>query len=356
MSFLNYEDLSIICLDHTTKCNLKCPGCSRISKDGKGLNPNLEMTEISIDDYKRVFPKDVCKQLDLITYCGTNGDLIAASNVLECMSYLRNQNSNLKINIHTNGSLRSESWWVELSKILGPSSCVIFAIDGTTQETHGKYRINSDLQKVLTNAEAYISAGGTTRWDFIDFGYNSYQIEDAKKMAKDMGFELFVVKKSRALGNLDITRNFESNVYDGDNEKFKEILDKYGSFKNYMNSTTIECIRKGTGEIYIDHELRVWPCCWVGGPFFVDADYNLQKNALLNLLEKYGHDFNSLKDKSIEEVLEHRWFKYDMEESWNNDYDHPDNPKMTHCVKMCGEAYKAPTTDSCNRTVTKLKD
>lgn len=351
MSLFNYEEIRVLGIEHTNKCNLRCPACPRTAYKNR-VNPVLEMTQITLDDYKRILPPQFCKKLKGVVLCGCNGDAAVSTNIMKCIKYLRD--NNLIVNLHTNGSLRESSWWKELAKIMGKESKVIFAIDGITQDINKINRVFSNLEIVLRNAQAYNNAGGTTRWDFLDFDYNHHQLEDAKKLAKEMGFTIFNSRTSTAhISNTNFIQNFDKNVYDGDDKQFKEVLARYGTWRNYIDKTSIHCKSVARKEMYIDHQLRLWPCPWLGGAPYINSNVHIQKNQLIKLFKKYGDDFNSLRNKSIKEVLNHDWFKYELEESWGKTFE---NGRMMHCGKMCGDFYRASTTEEKNKTMEYLKE
>ena len=72
MKYLELDQIKSFHIEHTSKCNLFCPQCAR-TLDG-GLNPELDLDELTLDDYKKVFTPDFAKQLDRIWFCGNYGD------------------------------------------------------------------------------------------------------------------------------------------------------------------------------------------------------------------------------------------------------------------------------------------
>ena len=66
-----------------------------------------------------------------------------------------------------------------LASIMRKPDKVIFAIDGL-EDTNHLYRVNTNFNKIMENAKAFINAGGIARWDFIAFAHNEHQIEEAK--------------------------------------------------------------------------------------------------------------------------------------------------------------------------------
>ncbi len=345
--YLSIGDIKEINCEHTSRCNLLCPQCSRVL-DNK-LNPNLSMDGLLLSDYKRIFSHDLLSQLKHMFFCGNYGDAVAQPEFLDVIKFLSNYNMGLTI--YTNGSLKSKLWWSELGILLNSRSKVIFSIDGL-ETTSSLYRVNSNFNKVIENATSFIKSGGTARWDYLVFDYNMHQVDEAKKLASDIGFKIFNEKNSmRKITNKDYKANLKESK--GSTGKFGDVIEKYGSWENYINKTTIECTYKKRGIIYIDFEQNVWPCCWVGAPTYFDGKNNIQKNQLKKLIERYGKGFNSLKTKSLEEVLKHPWFNNDLEDSWNNTMS-DDNFKLMTCGRTCGTDYKFSSGDSSNRKVSAL--
>lgn len=340
MNYLNIDEVRVFNIEHTSRCNLKCPQCARVI-NGK-VNPMLTMKDMDLSYYKWLFPKSFCDQLDHIFFCGNYGDPIASYTFMDCVQYL--SENNVRLTIYTNGSLRSEQYWKELASILGQSGKVIFSIDGLSDTNH-IYRINSNFGKVIGNASAFIQAGGFARWDYLVFDYNHHQVEEARSFAKDLGFKIFNEKKTKRF--IDNT-NYKTNKGKG---QFGSIVERYGSWESYIDQTRITCIYKTNKILYIDFDLNVWPCCWVGAPMFFYGDDNVQKKQLLDLMSKYKEGFNSLYYYNLEEILNHQWFKHDLVDSWNEKIC---DGKLMTCGRTCGTEYKFSSGDKTNRKETKL--
>jgi MoaA/NifB/PqqE/SkfB family radical SAM enzyme len=72
------------------------------------------------------------------------------------------------------------------------------AIDGTTQEVYQRYRRGGHLDLVFENVRRIVeakkrlkSATPRLRWQFLTFRHNIHQIDDAIKMAQDIGYDSF---------------------------------------------------------------------------------------------------------------------------------------------------------------------
>ena len=78
-------------------------------------------------------------------------------------------------------------------------------------------------------------------------------------------------------------------------------------------------------EIFISAEQLMWPCCFL-------SDWQVKGKEQINeKLAEYGDGWNSLKNKSINEILAHPWFDKILGESWN-----PEHPKhLPRCIRTC---------------------
>ena len=97
--------------------------------------------------------------------------------------------------MNTNGGAQNTQWWIKLAQIYGKNGHVTFSFDGL-EDTNHLYRQNVNWQKCMENSYAFISAGGRARWEYIIFEHNQHQIEQARLLAKKMGFEDFRTKKT----------------------------------------------------------------------------------------------------------------------------------------------------------------
>ena len=346
---LNIKKLQI---EVTSFCNLVCPQCTR-TLNGK-VNPLLPLSDLKPEDYDKIFQDKIMSQLEEVIFNGNYGDPPASKHLDYAIDKLIEKN--IKVKIFTNGSLRSSSWWKNLGqKFSKTKSEVVFSIDGL-EDTNPIYRINSDFKKIMNNAEAYIKEGGRARWDFLIFEHNFHQIEQAKSLARQMGFKKFHKKKT--------ARFVGSNYKDKDNKTtiktfnkkgefiglikrpknsrrdFEKVISKYGSWENYINSTSIHCKYKNDMKaLYIDFEALVWPCCWTAGAtYFVDPE-DIQKKQLEALRKRYTKNFNSLRHHSLNEILSHEWFNLKLVESWENTMK-DENSKLMVCGRTCGTDYE----------------
>ena len=141
MTLYRYEDIKVVHLEITEKCQAACPMCNRNCSGIPGMidgaiNPNLGLHELTLANVQQLLPPEFVKQLDRLFMCGNFGDPIIATDTLEVFKYLRDQNKDLSLGMHTNGGAKKPEWWRELAKVLGNNGQVTFGFDGLKDTNH----------------------------------------------------------------------------------------------------------------------------------------------------------------------------------------------------------------------------
>ena len=188
----NYDEIELVHLELTTRCNAFCPMCRRTAFGD--VAPGLAMRDLSSSEIKAIFAPHFVGQLRQIDLCGVHGDPVAARSFNQALAWFRQVNAGLAIEVYTNGALRPARWWADLARSF-PMLKVVFAIDGL-EDTHEIYRRGASFDKVVENARTFIDAGGRAQWDFLVFRHNEHQVDEARRRAKEWGFTEFVPKFS----------------------------------------------------------------------------------------------------------------------------------------------------------------
>jgi sulfatase maturation enzyme AslB (radical SAM superfamily) len=147
--------------------------------------------DLSIDRFKEILKS--LPNLETVQFCGNYGDPVIAKNILESLELAKQYAK--KIQIHTNGSLRSQDWWSNLASLLSNiDHDVWFGIDGT-KGIHEIYRQGTDYDKIIDNATAFINNGGYATWQFIPYAHNEHQVRECFAISQKLKFKKFKIAK-----------------------------------------------------------------------------------------------------------------------------------------------------------------
>lgn len=316
----NISDIKQIHLEITSKCQARCPMCPRRIQGGPML-PWISLEEITIDIFKKWFSSDFINQLTKISLCGNLGDPIIAKDTLPILQYLREKNSSMHLQMHTNGSARDQNFWQELAKV---GTTVVFGLDGL-EDTHSRYRIGTDFNKIIKNASIFISAGGDARWDMLVFDHNKHQVDECEKLAYKLGFNQFIKKNSSRFKDgkfhvLDDTGRTIDILYP--TEKSKRFISKIKE-SQIEEIPVINCKAKKNNEIYVAANGNVSPCCWLDFEWVPTVSYSR-----IDYMDKIGN-FPNLNRMSLEEIFNSSYFSK-IKSGWG------EKSCLTECKKQCG--------------------
>ena len=203
------------------------------------------------------------------------------------------------------------------------------------------YRQYTDYNLIVNNAKKFINAGGHAVWEMIKFDFNAHQIDQARALSKQLGFDNFsVIDQGRNKmpvfsreGNF--TRNIgrpehDNTIQDLINARQYIIdnhIEHHQQHKNNAVSKKINCEAKQYKSIYIQVNGQVYPCCYTG--FFPDLNVEKTGNDQIKELS-FG---NNAFDVGIENAI--NWFA-DLEQSWNIPTVAQGRPFI--CNQTCGES------------------
>lgn len=174
----------------SSRCNAWCPACPR-NNHGFGLASGLIEQDLEPDIFENIVSR--LPNLYGVQLCGNLGDPIASKYLHEIIDISKKYAK--KIQIHTNGGLRSTSWWKKLAtKLKNVEHDVWFGIDGLAG-VHEIYRQGTDFNKVIKNAQSFISNGGYATWQFIPYLHNEHQLMECMKLSQRLNFKKFKLVK-----------------------------------------------------------------------------------------------------------------------------------------------------------------
>jgi len=368
----NIPQIGRLHIELTSRCNASCPACSR-NLAGGPTTPNLQITELTLQDIKNFFPVNFAKNIIGINFCGNVGDPGMALDLLPILDYFQTSSEKfIAQQIRTNGGMRKPDFWRELGKFFAnvPKSpntthafyqpCVVFSVDGL-EDTNHIYRRGVRWDRLFANMEAYASTGAFGIWEWLIFEHNQHQVEEARKIAEKLGFH-FVVKNPMGfneyqgvLEGMNVYSKdgtYEYSIYPanfkGKRNEFpeghkvdfthhvNETIPQLTEFSsNLGKSSGIKCksLENLAQEIYVSATGHLLPCCFLGGVFgqFSSTYSRWQFNSKI---QEMGIDKIDLRKNTIYEILLGPHFSKFFADGWNAAS--VETGRLLYCVEMCG--------------------
>ena len=372
----NKNNLRYLHIELSNHCNAACPMCPRYVYHTRTIDPSLTLTQITLDDFKRYFPKDLLVGIYRITFCGTHGDSMTAKDIIPIIEYIHECNIKIQICINTNGGLRSEQFWSSLGTLLKDKDhAVTFSIDGL-EDTNHLYRRNVVWNTLIRNVKAFIASGGIAYWDYLIFQHNESQINDAIELSKTLGFERFFSKRALGFSSTtdgtykaspvyDKNGNFEYFLSPPDNKeylnqgderiedfKFDKIdpnwhieyrnnlkLDNLDNKYNQHLTNKINCkfLNRDTinnfTELYVNANGAVIPCCFMGSA--ITGSYGEEQELQVRTIIDNNKDMLNLNNYSLFDILESKILDKLFIEKWKLSSFNEGKPAF--CSLTCGE-------------------
>lgn len=335
-------------LEPTSACDVNCPQCSR-----NWLGSDITPVEMFDGEFKPNWIKRFSNfNFAKATINGNYGDICSHTDPLALLNSIKLQWSKISLQINSHGSGLDPETWKQIG-LLGwiGRGClpvhVHFAIDGTDQSTHSKYRRGTDLDKIFANVAGFIEGGGIATWVFTEFEHNKHQLEEARYLCEAMGFDQFVVRPSmRHIDSMPSpVVNNEGDIVDwlgpprDSNPDFDKtiktirrsvktahIKKQYSVSRTDVDvqfATAVNCWAKINNAIYVDARGFLYPCGWLGKPM-------LWKNVCLHLRTSYS--FNDTADYNPINIIDHEFF--DLLNATTTDN------SLSPCQRACGKNSK----------------
>jgi hypothetical protein len=239
---LKLRRLKVLHLESTDVCQAACPLCARELDSDFDKNAKHHLR---IEHVQQHFSDRVLAGLDKMFMCGNYGDPAAGYYTMDIYNYFRQVNPEITLGMNTNGAIQSTFFWHALGKLFNqPNDYCVFSIDGLEDSNH-VYRRNVNWDKLMSNAQAFIAAGGSAHWDMLVYRHNQHQVDACEQLARDMGFKWFRAKVSKR----DYIKGLEEPV---------------GWQRPTYPPGRIKCHALAEKSAFIDARGRLSPCCWLG--------------------------------------------------------------------------------------------
>ena len=317
---LDLNEIRIIDIELTNKCNAACPGCNRENHKPHTLNT----TEWSLQDIKRIIPKQVLHPGVEFFFGGTVDEAMMNTQVYEICEYILSFGCNIVL--ETNGGANTAKTFTKLGKLSKHHDhrlTVRFSVDGVEKNNH-LYRVNVKWKTVMRNMKAYINAGGDGLWQYLVFDHNYQDIEEAFEISKDVNIPFQLRQGTRGIEpfiSLIQTKNKETKKIETEKfvvEQSKKFTHDYMEERKALQEQEelapegINCYMLHKKNIFLDAQFKLWPCCWWAS----DSYINGERAYFDKLAQEYGRQWNNLKYKSMKSILNHRFYSEILHKSF----------------------------------------
>ncbi|HNX00617.1 MAG TPA: radical SAM protein [Candidatus Cloacimonadota bacterium] len=201
-----------IMFEPTNICNLRCPLCpsgnQTLTRARGYMDPAL---------FRKVVDEVYPYSTMLILW--NQGEPFLHREFLDMVRYAADKQLFTMVSTNANTELDAEAI------VKSGLDSIIVSLDGATQDTYNKYRINGDIEKVWKNVKNIMETrkrlGSTTplvRWQFLVMKHNEHEIEEIKRLAKEMQVDQLIFKTAQIYEKKDI-------------EEFLPVNPKYRRYK-----------------------------------------------------------------------------------------------------------------------------
>lgn len=326
-----HKQIRVLELETTNTCNASCPQCLRTNEHVDIQSQYHDV--LNFDSVIANIPQHFWSDLLEINLNGNTGDNIAHPDIQRIVTTLIKLAPQATIRISTNGGLRNSDWWQKFGQAVAGSNCyVIFGIDGLA-DTHALHRVGTLWQRVIDNAQAFISAGGHAVWQMIPFRHNEHQIDQCRDLSQTLGFKKFIlVSNNRFPANQDWQpvwfNGRQTHIIQA--PSIEPSSDICQSMENLDTSKSVQCKSMATNWMAIYADSTVWPCCFLmgwhrsphQGRFYQLINYHFKKILRLDLSQI------SLYNNKLEDILNSDLWQKRYQNSFQS------NPNPV-CLQQC---------------------
>ncbi len=336
---------------------------------------------MSLAVIQNAFAEGFLRNLEFIRLCGSFGDPIHCPELIEIIQFFLAQSPKTVVAIHTNGGVKEIEFWQRLGRICSESRIYcIFSIDGL-KDTNHLYRRGVNWDRLMQNSAAFIEVGGNAWWEYLVFHHNEHQVDDARKMAEEMGFKKFLWKRPQGFWPDEKRTKLQISVHDKKvpyiiepaknpkfesqlsllvkeddpmpkqpknfQENFQQKIRLQEKVSNTINETgyfevhprlinslenKVTCQALNRREVYISSDGLIYPCCYfhLAHRSFRASSEALQIKEIYSKIDLSKINLNSA---TFEEVLGHSFFKRELVGMWGSC---EDKNKILACAVHCG--------------------
>jgi len=180
-----------VALDVSTACQLKCPSCPTANGT---IARSLGTGFMTLANFKKfITDHPWVSDIEL-----SNWGEVFLNKELEAILRLAHQR-HVAVRIDNGANLDRVSDTVLEALVRYKVRGLTCSIDGASPEVYSTYRVNGDFERVLSHIRKinafkrqYGSPYPVLRWQFVAFGHNTHEIDQARAMAAELGMEFYL--------------------------------------------------------------------------------------------------------------------------------------------------------------------
>ncbi|MEW6600304.1 MAG: radical SAM protein [Nitrospirota bacterium] len=252
-------------------CNLSCPLCLTTSQTF-----SRPRSILPFESFKKVI--DDAGDYMLLVVLWIWGEPFLNPDVFKMIQYAKAKD--IVLHSSTNGNVRFDEDKAERLVDSGLDT-LVFAVDGVSQETYGKYRRGGNLELVLSNIKTIVRVkkkknARTPRliMRFVVMQHNEEEIPSVKKLAKDLEVDFLALK------TVDMPHERGDNLdgrYAPGNKKFQRYEYEAGTYKRKRKPFT--CMRPWK-RLTLDALGEIIPCEYEYKDLFSFGNLNTGKSSM----------------------------------------------------------------------------
>lgn len=271
---------SFISFEPTNYCNLKCPACP----SGSGtLTREKGFADLNL--FKKVIDENKKYLTNIILHF--QGEPLLHKQLGEMIRYARK--NRIYTEFSTNGQLLAEN--IDIIKSAKPDK-IIISLDGLTQETYNKYRVNGDITKVFKSLEELSKLKRKDR-PFVEVQFLVFKHNEGEITIRRGG------QKIKLQFKIDKISLKTAQIYDNSQIEMLPINEKYSRYKIKDGKFTLKsdlpnyCRRIIFGSV-ITWDGKLVPCCFDKDADFIMGDVHTLSLSEIRNSEKYKQFIKSV--------------------------------------------------------------
>ncbi len=240
----------ILTIEPTNLCNLHCPLCTTGSGEMKRVAGRM-----SIETFKKILDLMGDEIFFLLLY--HQGEPYLNPDFLEFVRLAKQKK--IYCTTSTNGHYFSEEN-IHATIDSGLDSMIV-SVDGVTQETYERYRVNGKLDRVLEGVRRFMEVKRQRRvktpliaLQFLVMKHNEHELPAIRKLARELGVDRLLIK------NIEVRSVEEAREWLPQNETFRR-YEFDGKHLRVKNADKKSCPRPWLSTL-VNWDGGVVPCCF----------------------------------------------------------------------------------------------